>query len=146
MSDRSIAATITQALINATKDLIFAIRHGDGAASWSEKIQRAESAVNEAEELLKIQEAGAKLQAHVEEVWKESTCVLPAPFVQRLNEELGQLKERLGKLDTFISTSPVFGGLPQAEQDRLMKQSVVMDEYRQILEERIEAMKSTETS
>jgi hypothetical protein len=92
------------------------------------------------------QEDGAKLQELIEEMQKEAICVLPCPFKERLHDELGQLKERLGKLDTFIHTSPVFETLPQAEQNRLGRQSVVMDEYRQILEERIEAMETTETS
>ena len=61
-----------------------------------------------------------------------------APHEQRVVDEKAELDEKLQKLLTFHG-SATFAGLPDAEQDRLIRQSVVMGEYSAILGERIAA-------
>lgn len=61
------------------------------------------------------------------------------PHKQRVVEEKEQLEDRLTKLTSFISTSHLFPALPKAEQKRLLRQLKVMQEYSEILSERIAA-------
>lgn len=58
------------------------------------------------------------------------------PHEQRVVAEKAELDERLAKLRQFFS-SPIFGGLPEAEQARLYRQAIVMEPYSEILGERI---------
>lgn len=60
------------------------------------------------------------------------------PHQQRVVDEKAALDENLGKLLTFHSTT-VFSALDDAEQNRLVRQSVAMDDYSKILGERIAA-------
>ncbi len=62
--------------------------------------------------------------------------VLP-PYVQRLINEHKEVEQRLTKLSMFIDVSSNFKVLDSAEQERLKKQRVVMDEYFHILDERL---------
>ncbi len=57
-------------------------------------------------------------------------------FQQRVIDEKTELDEKLTKLRRFFVT-PIFAGLPQAEQDLLTRQQVVMTSYSNILEARI---------
>ena len=60
----------------------------------------------------------------------------------RVRAEKVELDERLAKLDAFILDNPMFRQLPEAEQQRLNKQSLVMAQYSNVLDERIEAFKT----
>ena len=55
-----------------------------------------------------------------------------APHQQRV------VDEKIALLTQFITSSPVFGGLPLDERGRLKRQRLVMIEYSDILGERIE--------
>jgi len=55
----------------------------------------------------------------------------------RVVTEYKELDDKLSKLNTFIKDSPIFKRLPQAEQDRLMRQQHWMTGYHQVLSERI---------
>lgn len=59
------------------------------------------------------------------------------PHQQRVIDEKTALDDKLSKLTLFIG-GDIFFSLPNAEQDRLKRQSRVMDEYSGILAERIE--------
>ena len=61
-----------------------------------------------------------------------------APHQQRVVTERDELAERLAKLFAFFQ-SPIFAGLPAAEQTRLRSQARFMDGYLAVLGERIEA-------
>lgn len=61
-----------------------------------------------------------------------------APHQQRVVTERDELAERLSKLFAFFQ-SPIFAGLPAAEQTRLRSQARFMDGYLAVLGERIEA-------
>lgn len=63
------------------------------------------------------------------------------PYQQRVVDEHRDLRERLGKLASFMTT-PIFVALPKDEQSRLIRQHSVMDEYDRILRERIAAFQS----
>ena len=58
------------------------------------------------------------------------------PHQQRVLDEKQELDERLEKLLAFHST-PIFHGLPESEQSRLLSQGVAMRTYSKILGERI---------
>jgi hypothetical protein len=58
----------------------------------------------------------------------------------RVVDEQRELQSRLDKLSAFVS-SPNFGMLPEAEQDRMFRQANVMAQYNAILRERIAAFK-----
>lgn len=60
---------------------------------------------------------------------------LPA-HQQRVVQEQEELDEKREKLTAFYST-PIFHGLPESEQTRLLRQGVVMRDYSDILGERI---------
>lgn len=60
------------------------------------------------------------------------------PHEQRVVDEKAELDERREKLAIFYST-PIFHGLPEAEQSRLLSQGVAMRTYSEILGERIAA-------
>lgn len=59
-------------------------------------------------------------------------------FKQRVKEEKAALDEKRGKLEHFMMTS-AFVALPLAEKDRLYRQSMLMEQYSQVLFERMEA-------
>ncbi len=61
------------------------------------------------------------------------------PHQERVVNEKAELDGRLSKLKDFIDTNPHFVPLPQDEKDRLIKQSEVMKEYSDILDQRIAA-------
>jgi hypothetical protein len=61
-----------------------------------------------------------------------------SPFQERVVAEKKELDEKHAKLVAFFSTE-VFAELPDAEIDRLQRQSDVMAEYSAILGERIAA-------
>lgn len=60
------------------------------------------------------------------------------PHQQRVVDEQEELKGRLDKLNSFFTT-PIFSGLDGAEQERLRRQAGVMQEYVDVLSERIAA-------
>ena len=60
------------------------------------------------------------------------------PYQQRVIEERQQLIERINKLRTFVSDdNGPFSKLSMHEQDLLLRQLMVMEEYEDILNERI---------
>lgn len=59
-------------------------------------------------------------------------------FQQRVVEEKAELADKLEKL-TYFMTGEVFDSLPTAEQKCLYRQSIIMDLYLIVLNERIEA-------
>lgn len=60
------------------------------------------------------------------------------PHQQRVIDEKAELDEKLTKLVAFFG-NPLWATLPIAEQERLSRQSEVMRQYSNILEERIAA-------
>jgi hypothetical protein len=62
------------------------------------------------------------------------------PHQQRVIAERAELRERLDKLTCFISTQD-FLGIQYAEQNRLIRQQGLMQELRDVLDERIAAFK-----
>jgi len=60
------------------------------------------------------------------------------PHQERVIEEKAQLDERLAKLNEF-GRGTIFPNLPAAEQERLQRQSKIMDQYSVVLGERIAA-------
>jgi hypothetical protein len=58
---------------------------------------------------------------------------------QRVVAEKAELNEKLTKLSEFIEMSPIFAGLPDDERERLVRQKSCMQEYSEILGERISA-------
>jgi F0F1-type ATP synthase gamma subunit len=60
-----------------------------------------------------------------------------APHEQRVVDEKNGLDEILAKLVSFITTSQVFAGLSMAEQSLLVKQRNAMQEYSDVLGQRI---------
>jgi hypothetical protein len=65
------------------------------------------------------------------------------PHEQRVVEEKQQLDNRLEALGLFITTSPLFGQLPEAERMRLTAQRRLMQGYSDILGHRIDAFPPT---
>ena len=61
-----------------------------------------------------------------------------APHQQRVVDEHAQLRDKLEKLDGFIA-GPIYGDLPDPEKARLVRQSLIMELYEQVLSERIAA-------
>ncbi len=60
------------------------------------------------------------------------------PHQQRVVDEKRELDDKLSKLSLF-GTTPLFASLPADEQGRLNRQQSVMEEYSEILGERIAA-------
>lgn len=58
------------------------------------------------------------------------------PHQERVVAEEAELDEKHQKLSSFIG-SQMYLSLPEAEQDRLVRQSGYMNEYRKVLIERI---------
>lgn len=56
----------------------------------------------------------------------------------RVRDERGELEERLDKLAAFLATS-IFESLPEAERERLVRQSGLMVQLSDVLAERIAA-------
>lgn len=61
-----------------------------------------------------------------------------APHQERVVAEKAELDEKIDKLTSFIDT-PVFAGLDEAEQERLVRQLHHMGHYTAVLGERIAA-------
>jgi 7-keto-8-aminopelargonate synthetase-like enzyme len=61
-----------------------------------------------------------------------------APFQQRVVEERNALEEKIRLLKAFIQTSAVFPDLPVEERGRLRIQLKLMQEYSDILFQRID--------
>lgn len=61
-----------------------------------------------------------------------------APHQQRVVDEKQELDDKREKLIAFYS-APIFHGLPESEQTRLLRQGVAMRTYSEILAERIAA-------
>ena len=68
-------------------------------------------------------------------LWSYAACM--EDFQQRVVAEKAELDERLGKLQKFIASSPVFAGLPVVERDLLERQQTHMVAYSAVLGERI---------
>lgn len=60
------------------------------------------------------------------------------PHQQRVVEEESELASKIDKLSTFV-VGDIYKGLPTPEQVRLMKQLSHMNQYKDILVERIKA-------
>lgn len=60
------------------------------------------------------------------------------PHQRRVINERTEIEDRLDKLSAFLVT-PTFEALPEAEQERLVRQSGVMVQYSDVLAERIAA-------
>lgn len=63
---------------------------------------------------------------------------MPPDAAQRLRDEQNDLAAKLGKLDAFISISPVFHMLDLRDQELLCEQQKAMAVYFNILTARIE--------
>lgn len=61
------------------------------------------------------------------------------PYQQRAIDEKKELDDRLEKLNSFITSSPIYSGLDAAEKGRLERQRNIMTGYSNVLRERIEA-------
>jgi len=59
------------------------------------------------------------------------------PHEQRVVDEKKELDEKLTKLTSFISSSPIFSGLDPVDQDLLRDQRGTMNSYSEILAQRI---------
>jgi hypothetical protein len=62
------------------------------------------------------------------------------PFQQRVVDEKRDLDEKFKKLMVFLR-GPMFANVDPAEQERLTRQSKLMDEYSGVLAERISEFK-----
>lgn len=60
------------------------------------------------------------------------------PYQERVIKEKSELDDKLSRLRPFIG-SPKFVELPDAEQQRLIKQAKLMELYSEVLAERIAA-------
>jgi hypothetical protein len=58
-------------------------------------------------------------------------------FIERMQDELRQLNERMGKLEAFMSTE-IFAGLDSMKQWLLREQYHAMVAYRRILSTRVD--------
>jgi len=58
-------------------------------------------------------------------------------FQQRVVDEKAALDDKIGKLEAFTTSATPYRDLPVDEQKRLTRQRVVMQEYSNILGERI---------
>ena len=67
---------------------------------------------------------------------KERLATAPTSYQERVIEEKRALDEKLEKLCAFHETA-IFAALPVEEQDRLIRQSVAMGDYSNVLAERI---------
>ncbi len=67
---------------------------------------------------------------------------LPAPHELRVIQEQLELGDKLGKLLCFIGTNPAYATLPPEEQERLGRQASIMQQYANVLSERINAFPS----
>ncbi len=65
------------------------------------------------------------------------------PHQKRVIDERNELDDKRNKLSAFIGGSQVFKGLPEQEQIRLRRQIAIMDEYFDILQERIASFTNT---
>lgn len=63
-------------------------------------------------------------------------------FQQHVVAELADLMGKIERLHLFFATQ-TFAGLPSEEQSRLLSQSGFMMGYARVLDERIEAFKTT---
>ena len=61
------------------------------------------------------------------------------PHQQRVVDEKLELGEKIASLQSFISSSPFFEKLDEAEKDRLRRQKDYMIDYWNVLMERIDA-------
>jgi hypothetical protein len=59
------------------------------------------------------------------------------PHQERVVQEKKELAVKLTALEAFIEESPIFQSLDKREQYRLVRQSIVMNDYLNILNERI---------
>jgi hypothetical protein len=60
------------------------------------------------------------------------------PHQEQVVAELKELSERREKLSAFIASNQIFSALPVVEKMRLRRQLIVMTEYANILQERID--------
>jgi hypothetical protein len=60
------------------------------------------------------------------------------PHQQRVVDEMYELNDKRMKLSAFL-TGAIFRTLPEAEKERLQRQSDIMHEYSEVLRERIQA-------
>lgn len=63
---------------------------------------------------------------------------MTAPHIERMEEELAQLADRLAKLSLFIASSPIFPQLPGDEKQLMREQREHMIAYHDTLETRLD--------
>ena len=62
------------------------------------------------------------------------------PYQQRVVDEKIALDDKLAKLTAFTTTAnQTFAALPHAEQERLIRQRGIIEQYSEVLGERIDA-------
>lgn len=59
------------------------------------------------------------------------------PHQQRVVDEKTELDDKINKLSSFISENPIYGKLPEIDQELLSKQYSVMQEYSDLLAHRV---------
>ena len=65
------------------------------------------------------------------------------PYQQRVIDEKIELDKKIEALSVFITTSPIFNGLPRIEKSRLTRQITAMKDYSDVLGRRIGDFKPT---
>lgn len=60
------------------------------------------------------------------------------PHQQRVIDEKTELDDKISRLKPFF-TSAIFAGLPQPERERMCRQLPLMEQYSEVLGERIAA-------
>ncbi|WP_182341926.1 crAss001_48 related protein [Comamonas koreensis] len=60
-----------------------------------------------------------------------------SPHEERMLREHSDLRDRLDKLNAFVSDNPMFQKLTEAEQGRMKRQAQAMTAYCEILDDRI---------
>jgi hypothetical protein len=63
------------------------------------------------------------------------------PHQERVVIERNELNEKLYKLKSFIDDRKIFENIPLEEQDRLIRQCNIMQNYLNVLDERITSFK-----
>lgn len=72
---------------------------------------------------------------------RDEDIIKKNPHFERLLDEHFELKDKFTKLETFINGS-VFSKLPVEESDLLKEQLSIMEKYLEILNKRIEYIRS----
>jgi|GEM_PF-1394099 hypothetical protein len=63
---------------------------------------------------------------------------MTAPHIERMQDELAQLADRLAKLSAFIASNPIFANMPADERQLMREQREHMIGYHDTLETRLD--------